>query len=150
VDWVLPDVPRSREPVGLYAEGAWGSVATEHLSGTSQFCRECLADLRVRRLLVRVVTYSDIWRLRLCQGAARAVLLEDGADSYECVCLAMSSRSRDQLFNLLMEGLEAENYVMCGLRDVELVGITADGTFLYAEHGLYEIGPICISSTKQE
>lgn len=146
MQWVLPKIPRSREPLGLFAEGRG---APEHVAGPSDFCRDCLADLRIARLRVLIVTYSDVWRLRLCRVAADALILSEPAALYECERLRISPMEQQWLLGILLEGLEPVHvYEMCGLEGVDLVGIAADGAFLYAKAGEWEIGPARVLARK--
>ena len=47
---------------------------------------------------------------------------------------SVSPEDRHQLVQLYVEGLEASVvFCFCGLRNVDLVGICDDGTFLYAQ-----------------
>lgn len=146
MQWVLPKIPRSREPLGLLAEGRG---TPEHITGPSEFCRDCLADLRIARLRVLIVTYSDVWRLRLCQVASDALILSEPAALYECERLRISPMEQQWLLDLLLEGLEpVDVYEMCGLEGVDLVGITADGAFLYAKPSAWEIGAALVLDRK--
>lgn len=130
----IPDIPLSREPNCSCEPTEFGST---HVPCPCGFCRACRTDLRIARSLVSIVGYADTWRLHICEIAACC----RAGDLAECMKLGLSYDDRLKLAELFYEGLEPWVYVICGLEDVDIVGITADGTFLYVQRGEYQIGP---------
>jgi hypothetical protein len=96
----------------------------------------------VKRLCVSDLSYADAWRLHICEVAEHSLFIDRLADIDECYRLGIAADVRKQLANLLYEAIgPLFKNVMCGLEDVDIVGITADGAFLYAKPGEYEIAP---------
>jgi hypothetical protein len=132
--WTIPDIPLSREPNCPCEPIEFGST---HVPCPWDFCRACGTDLRIARLLVCSVGYADMWRLHVCEIAACCRT----GDLAECIKLGISCDDRLKLADLFYEGLgPAVEHVICGFDSVDLVGITADGTFLYSQRGEYQIG----------
>jgi hypothetical protein len=138
MDWFILNVPRSRVlPAGFRCDG---QIRTNHVPAPSDFCKSCGADLRVTRLRVSRVSYSDVWRLRICKLAWEAEENVPPSAAEECERLEISSGSRERLALLYVEALETFGYVICGLWGTEIVGITSDCMFLYAEASEYAVG----------
>jgi hypothetical protein len=135
LQWTIPDIQLSREPDCSCQQLDFGS---SHVACPWDFCQRCGADLRVARLLVTSVSCADLWRLQLGEIAACCGV----GDLAECIKLGISYDERLKLADLFYEGLgPAVEYVICGFDSVDLVGITADGTFLYAQRGSTKSAP---------
>jgi hypothetical protein len=139
MDWKIPNIPPSRE---LDCTSCYPALKTcgTHVACSADFCLTCSADLRVKRLRVSTVSYSDARRLHICEAVSNAYFNELAAA--ECDRLEISRDDRERLSELYAEGIAPEVlYLVCELADCKLVGITADGVFLYAKPDDYEVGP---------
>jgi hypothetical protein len=138
IGWVIPNLPQTRQrDEGFRCDG---ETRENHVRGPADFCKHCGADLHVVRLRVCRVSYADAWRLHICEVAERALNCGELADIAECLRLEISSSDQKKLADLCNEGCEVRAYDACGLKNTDNVGITADGMFLYAEPGEYEVG----------
>jgi hypothetical protein len=138
MEWVIPDVPKTRQ----FYEGfrCDGESRGEHVRGPGDFCKSCGTDLHVIRLRVSRVSYSDAWRLHICEVAERALDDDQATDIAKCDRLGISPSDQRKLADLCLEGFGPALYDACGLGGTDNVGITTDGMFLYAKLGEYEIG----------
>lgn len=137
MQWIVPNITLSREPKCTSCECI--EMGPNHVPCPAEFCLACGTDLHVKRLRVTSVTYADVWRLHICEIAQRAVDYSGPAEVKECDRLEISPSVHLQLAEMLGEGWgPVTEFGLCDLLGVDLVGITADGTFLYAKAGEYE------------
>lgn len=137
MQWVIPTGPQSRELSDGYR---LRGISTHHVLGPSEFYRNCGADLRVTRLWVRTVSYGDVWRHHI-SWIASGFSSGRRSDEEELERLEISPADQHKMEKLINEGSYIFMYPECGLYHVAFVGITADGMFLYATLGEYQIGP---------
>lgn len=133
----IPSVVRSRTDLPFRPTR---EIGNKHSASIDNFCAACGADLRVRRRLVTEVNAEDAHRLALCE-SAELLLMGGPIDELlekELVDLRCTYRDLGNMAELFYEGIHPEVAVLeCGLEGAELVGVTADGEFLYAECGLW-------------
>lgn len=133
---IIPSVPLEREKPPFKITG---DFAAEHQPWLDDFCLHCGADLRVQRksMDAGTVAFRDRMLLALARSAERALVCDEPEDVAVMELLHFSPDEQQRLATLYCAALASDGYVRCGFPEThEVVGISADGSFVHAQPGL--------------
>lgn len=129
---IIPPVRRTRQTALPF--DITGQDNDLHLPWVDDYCLHCGADLRVLRKIVdrRTVSIADRYMLLISKSAERAVHEPEPGYTDLMLRLELTETQQNDLMELYCEAIEPDVTFICGLDNFDAVGISADGTILYA------------------